>query len=282
MKLSIIAIILFIPGLIFSTGCAQNNQTIPTPNENSSAGTIEQNPDTETTEIDTPCSTTVTSSTVLTAENFDLCSVIKADPKEFVFTIKVAEREPLYRVHIGYAPTANPPTKLSVEQEGSKVLQNLKVSPELWAESWRTEHAPAAFVLRDINFDGYTDIGLTVDGGAKWGAEYYWVFNPKTKQFITNQLTTDLRKVNHNDITFETSTKHIITNNFIGAGIYKKTVYDIKNGRLITLEDYEQEPVYENDEPSDTCVQTTKKNVNGITKTVRTTTTEACSGYMEL
>jgi hypothetical protein len=137
--------------------------------------------------------------------------------------------------------------------------------------------------LRDINFDGYTDIGLTVDGEAKWGAEQYWLFDPTTKKFIFNHLTSDLRNIRHNEIKFDTSTQHIITNNFIGAGVYQKTIYGIKNGRIIELEKFEQEPGYTADsQPTGTCTTVTTRLVNDKQQTTREHSDSACVGYNSL
>jgi hypothetical protein len=147
-------------------------------------------------------------------------------------------------------------------------------------EPWFSEELVQRFTARDVNFDGYTDIGVRVAGGAKWGTEQYWVFDPTTKKFISNQLTSDLRNIAHNEIKFDTSNEHIITNNFIGPGVYQKTIYGIKNGRIIELEKFEQEPGYTADsKPTGTCTTITTRLVNGKKQTTREHSDSECTGY---
>lgn len=192
--------------------------------------------------------------------------------------LEISRNEPEYNITIVSASTSTP-ASVSITRGNNGPTQRLTLPSIPQDTAWRLKNLPTAFVFRDINFDGYADIGFTIDGGAKWGAEQYWLFDPKTKKFITNQLTSDLRAVAHNEIRFDTTTERILTNNFIGAGIYKKTTYAIQNGRLKMTEDYEQQPVYKNDQPTGECSVTTTRAIGTKPKITHETLNEMCPGY---
>lgn len=71
------------------------------------------------------------------------------------------------------------------------------------------ELAARSLHAKDINFDGYLDIGVLVEYGAKWGSESFWVFDPPTGRFIKNGLTRQLRAMKPNGYEFD-SQKHEI------------------------------------------------------------------------
>lgn len=226
------------------------------------------------------CQNLIVKTNGLTADTFS-SSMIADGATAIDLPIVINQTEPVYHVSVEAASTTSA-ARIIVTRGENKTIQYITIPSSAWSEAWRAKEAPSFLTFRDVNFDGYTDIGLTINGGAKWGAEQYWIFDVKTKKFVTNQLTNDLRKVTHNEIRFDTSTERITTNNFIGPGIYKKTVYGIKNGRLATLEDYEQEPVYENDAPTGQCKLVTKKDVNGRMTEKTETLNRDCDGYMQL
>lgn len=49
--------------------------------------------------------------------------------------------------------------------------------------------------MQDINFDGWLDIAVAEHGGARTGYWHRWVYNPKTQQFETTDLTRELSKI---------------------------------------------------------------------------------------
>jgi len=57
--------------------------------------------------------------------------------------------------------------------------------------SWFTK----TFRAQDVNCDGYLDILVLSDHGAKWGSYDYWLFDPGSGRFITNGLTQQLSKL---------------------------------------------------------------------------------------
>ena len=88
----------------------------------------------------------------------------------------------------------------------------------------------------DVNFDGYKDLVLySHDGGA--GPNYgnnYFIFNPKTKQFIFNEAMSDLSQP---EINFKTKTIHAGWRN--GAANHGAETYKWINGKFTMVEYYE-------------------------------------------
>jgi hypothetical protein len=62
---------------------------------------------------------------------------------------------------------------------------------------------------QDINFDGFLDIGVLVEYGAKWGSESFWVFDPAAGKFIENDLTRQLRELKPNRYEFDAGKQEI-------------------------------------------------------------------------
>lgn len=138
------------------------------------------------------------------------------------------------------------------------------------------------FNVADLNFDGYLDIGVLEEGGTKWGAYQYWLFDEKTNTFVENTFTQDFRKLNFNQIIFDQATKQITINNFCGTLICDKDIYQVTNTHLNLFESYHQEQPYSSDNdgtPLKTCVNTVEKHQeNKITKT-ENTSENYCDGY---
>lgn len=138
------------------------------------------------------------------------------------------------------------------------------------------------FNVTDINFDGYLDIGVLIEGGANWGAYQYWLFDTNTNTFIENSFTQDFQKLNFNQIIFDQTNKQITINNFCGTLICDKDIYQITDNRLNLFESYHQEQPYSSDNdgtPLKTCVTTVEKHhENKITKT-ENTSENYCDGY---
>ena len=83
----------------------------------------------------------------------------------------------------------------------------------------------------DINFDGYTDIGVRRHGGAKWGKLFFWLYDPKTKQFYRNSLTEQIGKLSPNHFWTDPNTKQIKITEFYGATLTEYS-YKFDNGQL--------------------------------------------------
>ncbi len=83
----------------------------------------------------------------------------------------------------------------------------------------------------DINFDGYTDIGVRQHGGAKWGRLFFWLYDPKTKQFYRNSLTEQISKLTPNHFWTDPNTKQIKITEFAGTTLTEYS-YKFDKGQL--------------------------------------------------
>ena len=93
-----------------------------------------------------------------------------------------------------------------------------------------------SFCAEDINFDGYLDIKVLSDHGAKWGSYQYWVFDPTSGKFTTTELTKQLGeiKANTHDWNSESRTLHVGFLNLDQARIGE--TYRIENAGLTLIE----------------------------------------------
>lgn len=138
------------------------------------------------------------------------------------------------------------------------------------------------FNATDINFDGYVDIGILAEGGSRWGAYQYWVFDKKTNTFVENNFTQSFRELNFNQIIFDEAKKQITTNNFCGTLICDKDSYQVTNDRLDLIESHHQEQLYSPDNdgtPIKACTTTITHFQNNAEKITEKTSENFCDGY---
>ena len=264
-------VILLLPFLFLGAGCASvglTTVTVPTSvNTTSSTGVATSTrPDHD--------------DTVYTEKDFSGFGVIEKyqdqirDMPEYFFHVQISPQVPVYTFHVvstdektntvGYIEVFRGP-------ETAKPLQTIKVHPEFLG------NAPLFFNVHDINFDGYSDIGIVQDGGALWGSYQYWVFEPASGLFVTSPATDDFRKLSMtNNISFDTRNRRITTDELVGVSIKYHTIYQFQNGRILPLEEDKQENVMQNPEdnsssPALKCILTTTKYV-GKKETVTTNT----------
>jgi hypothetical protein len=103
---------------------------------------------------------------------------------------------------------------------------------------------PVFFNVQDVNFDGFADIGVPNEGGAKWASYTYWIFDPKTGTFITTPVSKDLAKIGFNLISFDEQKKQITTTNMPGVSS-ERSVYQFREGRIHEVKDEELDVVDE-------------------------------------
>ncbi len=150
---------------------------------------------------------------------------------------------PVYTFHIvsiqpDGTPAGSPFIEVFQEGKTSEPLQKLQLNPN----SFMADSLPKTFHAADINFDGFTDIGVIVDGGATWAAYQYWMFDPMTGKFITTRETDELRNIGSQGLSFDKGKKQIIGPSLLGTGATLK-VYQFENGDLNILKDYLQENI---------------------------------------
>ncbi|MEP6849237.1 MAG: hypothetical protein ABI999_10305 [Acidobacteriota bacterium] len=91
------------------------------------------------------------------------------------------------------------------------------------------------FTVSDINMDGFADIAVTDDWGAKWSRQRYWLFDKNRGRFITNTLTNDIFRFMHNGIDLHPESGEINVNYMpiLGVGGLIKETYKIRREHLV-------------------------------------------------
>jgi hypothetical protein len=84
---------------------------------------------------------------------------------------------------------------------------------------------------QDINFDGYTDIGVRQHGGAKWGKLFWWLYDPQTELYYRNRLTEELSKLTFARFRADPETHKITIKKYYGTEATEYT-YRIVEGEL--------------------------------------------------
>jgi hypothetical protein len=144
------------------------------------------------------------------------------------------------------------------KSSSNSILQIIEVQSYADA-SWLSN----SFKAEDINFDGYLDLAVLDDHGAKWGSYNYWLFDKRTGHFMTNVLTAELRELRCNEIRLDPKGKLIHTSNLIAGCADSESDYRIVRGHLILLraEDREAKEGH--------CIVTRRERINGRMKVIR-------------
>jgi hypothetical protein len=219
--------------------------------------------------------------TVKDFKGFGLMASALRDQKEFTFKIRVASGLPIYAIHV--VSVSDSPGHIDVyrvEAMGTP-LQVIKLGLKTFLGG-----NPFGFNVADINFDGYADIGVVVDGGALWSAYQYWIYDKQTGTFKQTPVTEDFKAISFGyRLTFDTLTKQVIATGPIGAvGGYRNT-YQFKNGRLLPLIESEEMNVVVDDKnaranhPTMHCSIKTKRHTGNTTKTTTQILNKACPGF---
>ena len=169
---------------------------------------------------------------------FGLGATALREQKEFTFQVKINSEIPMYTFHTAsFNSSTQGKIEIFRDRELSKPFQTISLDPNLF----QSENVPLFFNVLDINFDGFSDVGVVAEGGAQWVSYHYWAFDKKSGKFITTPLTNDFKKISFgNDLIFDYDKKQIAAIGLIGAvGSYKKT-YQFRNNRLFLVEEIEQ------------------------------------------
>lgn len=165
--------------------------------------------------------------------------VIIPETSHFIRSVEISPKLPRYRFVLKPDIATNHPYPSPTQHIGSidvfkghskAVWQRIDV--EGVDPSWLTN----SFRPVDINGDGYQDLAVVYERGGKWTSDSYFLFDPGSGRFLTNALTTDLRKLTHNGLTLHPGKKEIRVSKFIGVCLNSFEVYRIENGRLALLE----------------------------------------------
>ncbi len=262
-------------GTLFFSGCGTTFQ-IPNPTLT-----------TKQTNTSVPTTTTqIATSTVLTEADFghrifDDHTIINAmsDGPNGTYHIEVNDTVPVYTIRVESMTTSTDPELIVLRGDDTTKPTQVLTIPR---NSWQADSLANTFDVHDINFDGYADIGVAEDGGAKWASYQYWVFDPKSGMFISSTLTEEFRKLIFNEIVFDKKQHHIITNNFYGTLLAEKNIYVVQDNHLILLEKYYQDQGYKDDLPIRQCIITHTQYAKKEKKISTQILHENCTGYLGL
>ena len=130
-------------------------------------------------------------------------------------------------------------------------------------------HLPPADVMKwfdakDINFDGYLDLAVPFDSGAKWMSFTYWCFDKSKGRFATSVLSDELREVRANSIELDPQVDEIHAWR-LGAdcpGLHE--IFKIVDGHLILVRDEKYAP------EGNGCILSIEKRIEGKMAVVET------------
>lgn len=106
-----------------------------------------------------------------------------------------------------------------------KAVQTLSFAPECGESVFR-----AASHLADVDFDGYLDLVVLREHGAKWGRYDVRLFDAKAGRFVESALTRHLGTLVN--LTVDSDRKRIVTYS-IGPSDPFEDVYRVEQGRLV-------------------------------------------------
>ena len=150
--------------------------------------------------------------------------------------------------------------RIEISENGdSNILQTIEINSMAYVAMFISH-----FQVQDINFDGYLDIAVVSDFGGKWASHHYWVFDPVSERFITNELMEEIGKIGANEIVLDSKCKTIEAQylNFDEAVVGE--IYKIKNEHLVLVGLKERQKNKEGDFEI-----VTKRLVNGKMKVVK-------------
>lgn len=177
--------------------------------------------------------------------------------------VRVSEKGPELYVRLEPDPAWKPGTGNDVQRTGwIRVLscETGALLQSLEAEGMGgPEHFLRFFEVKDVNFDGYLDLGVLREYGAKWGSQTWWVFSLASGTFISDDFTKALGQVSANGLALDGGRHEIIApqlTTLTGCG-GTRDIYHVEEGRLVLIhkEDVHVGP--------DGCTLTTRDRVNG-------------------
>ena len=102
---------------------------------------------------------------------FGLAAPALSNPQEFTFKVRINPKLPVYSfLVVPFTSGMQGHIDVFRGQNTAKPQQVIRLDPDMWLR----DRVPTFFNVADINFDGYADIGVVVEGGAQWGSYEYW------------------------------------------------------------------------------------------------------------
>lgn len=179
----------------------------------------------------------------LTAEDFLQGRIDRGSGRDPVtLLVGINHKLPPYRFHLIPGLSAehgdrHPIGRVEISRgDSDAILQTLTVEADVGA-SWLTR----SFKAEDVNFDGYLDIAVLKDFGAKWGSYGYWLFDKRSGRFVTNSLTAALGSLSFNEMSLDAGPGQIHLSNMVIGCADSTQTYRVAGGRLTLLRAEERE-----------------------------------------
>lgn len=154
----------------------------------------------------------------------------RPNEQEETFRVRIHPNLPPYVFHV-VSFSASPTSSIEIfhSTTDTKPFQTIPLDPN----ARFGEMSPVFFTVQDINFDGFSDIGVPFEGGAKWTAYQYWTYDPKTGTFVSSPAAKDMLKIGYNFISFDKAKKQITADNLVGSG--SRRLYQFQKGRILPI-----------------------------------------------
>lgn len=185
--------------------------------------------------------------------NFQACSDSLAK-HGLTLSFQPSPTIPERHLHIPTWNTNTSGVNLTISKAKNQTLQTLA----LRVTETRPEVTLCDVRVEDVNFDGYLDIAVVTDFGAKWAGFKYWLYDPKTGRYVSNHLTRQLSKLWAGEILFDRPTRTVSVRNYVFDGVVHE-VFKVNHNHLILLQ---QERINANEDPAKSTV-TLLKRIHG-------------------
>ncbi len=201
-----------------------------------------------------------------------------------VFHVSISSSTPAYMFRVvSSSSTANVGDRIEIFRDPNfeTPLQIIQLSPDRRL----ADMAPKFFSVQDVNFDGFLDIGLPIDGGAKWSSYQYWTFDQVSGKFIRSPVTDDLRNIPFNFVSFDSQKLQITTDNLEGAGW--RTLYQFQNGHIFPIKEEHLDNIVQDDQKASTthptlhCLITTTTYLKSKPNVVSRELSQECNRSMQ-
>lgn len=215
---------------------------------------------------------------VLTAEDFATGKVERGSGREsLALKIQINKSLPPFTFHIIPDPAVDDSRRSdnSLHHVGwieissgdsNSVRQKIDVSTRTGAYD-----LTRSFTAEDVNFDGFLDIAVFHDGGAKWVRLDYWLYDTRTGRFVTSPLTRELKRLTFAEMERDTKTKTITFVSYISTCPQNES-YKIMDGHLVLMKTQTTTCTVKGQEVFVKVI--VKKRVNGRMKLVKTKLTK--------
>src|SRR5262249_6088008 len=92
------------------------------------------------------------------------------------------------------------------------------------------------FEVGNVNFDGYLDLAVLRDFGAKWGAQTWWTFSPGAGTYVSNAFTEALAQGIANGLVLDAARHQIIAGHMAAAGCDgTRDIYQVEDSNRLVL-----------------------------------------------